>query len=109
MADPLELETRRRIYAHIMRHPGQFLREIQRALDMAMGSLEFNLDALVKHRLATVAHAETKPLLPPRLDAPETRAASSISALPLRNTAVIIRKTNGDQRKPSTNIIPGSE
>src|SRR3972149_6018054 len=48
MRDALELETRRRIYAHVSRFPGTYLRELQRALGLQPGQLEYHLDVLVK-------------------------------------------------------------
>jgi len=48
MRDALELETRRRIYAEVSRFPGTYLRELQRALGLQPGQLEYHLDVLVK-------------------------------------------------------------
>jgi predicted transcriptional regulator len=39
----LELGTRRRIYDHVRRVPGLHLRQIQRDLEMPMGTLEYHL------------------------------------------------------------------
>lgn len=47
----LELETRRRIYHTIRETPGIHFREIQRRLDMAVGTLEYNLHTLEKEGL----------------------------------------------------------
>ena len=70
---PLELATRRRIYAHIVRHPGQFLRELQRSLGMAMGTLEFNLAALQRSGLVLVADAENKRFFPAEMPSVDRR------------------------------------
>lgn len=48
MRDPLELESRRRIYEHLQRKPGAHMREIGRELDIPMGTLEYHLHYLVK-------------------------------------------------------------
>ncbi len=47
----LELETRRRIYQEISRTPGIHFRALQRQLDMALGTLEYNLRELEKEGL----------------------------------------------------------
>jgi len=44
--DTLTLETRRKIYQIILKHPGIHLREIQRKLDMATGMLTYHLGVL---------------------------------------------------------------
>jgi DNA-binding transcriptional ArsR family regulator len=49
--DALAQETRRRIYDHVVAHPGQHLRELQRQLGMAGGTLEYHLRVLVKEGL----------------------------------------------------------
>ncbi len=46
MADPLDLESRRRIHAHVQSNPGTYLREMERSLGMAMGQLTYQLDRL---------------------------------------------------------------
>ncbi len=51
--DPLELDTRRRIYQHLQKHPGAHMREIGRELDIPMGTLEYHLHYLVKADLLT--------------------------------------------------------
>ncbi|HLE97449.1 MAG TPA: helix-turn-helix domain-containing protein [Candidatus Thermoplasmatota archaeon] len=51
MRDPskaLELESRRRVYQHLLRIPGAHMREIGRVLGMPMGTLEYHLNYLVK-------------------------------------------------------------
>lgn len=47
-AEALELDTRRRIYQHLLKVPGEHMREIGRALDIPMGTLEYHLHYLVK-------------------------------------------------------------
>lgn len=66
--DALELETRRRLYAHILAHPGRYLREIQRDLGMAMGSLEYHLDRLEKMALVTSLQDSNKRFFPAQMD-----------------------------------------
>jgi DNA-binding transcriptional ArsR family regulator len=51
--DPLELETRRRIYQHLQAHAGAHMREIGRVLAIPMGTLEYHLHYLVKANLLT--------------------------------------------------------
>jgi DNA-binding transcriptional ArsR family regulator len=51
--DPLELETRRRIYQHLQKFPGAHMREIGRDLEIPMGTLEYHLHYLVKADLLT--------------------------------------------------------
>jgi predicted transcriptional regulator len=51
--DPLELETRRRIYQFLERYPGAHMREIGRELDIPMGTLEYHLHYLVKAEMLT--------------------------------------------------------
>lgn len=48
MSDPLELENRRKIYRFVEKNPGVYMREIQRALSMPTGLLEYHLSYLVK-------------------------------------------------------------
>jgi predicted transcriptional regulator len=51
--DPLELESRRRIYQHVQRFPGAHMREIGREVAIPMGTLEYHLHYLVKADLLT--------------------------------------------------------
>ncbi|MFO8051274.1 MAG: helix-turn-helix domain-containing protein [Thermoplasmatota archaeon] len=46
--DPLELPLRKRITEYIRRNPGVHFRQISRDLDLAIGQLDFHLNALVK-------------------------------------------------------------
>jgi len=54
MEKEMELETRKAVLDCIRRFPGIHLREIQRKLDMPMGSLEYHLIFLERHRLVSV-------------------------------------------------------
>jgi len=45
----LDIENRRRIYQRVCSHPGDHMREIQRALDMPMGLLGHHLNYLEEH------------------------------------------------------------
>jgi predicted transcriptional regulator len=54
MSGPLELESRRRIYTFVRDNPGVYMREIQRALGMGTGVLQYQLDYLVKNGLLSV-------------------------------------------------------
>ncbi len=64
MPDLLELESRRRLYRHIRRNPGKYLRELSRDLDMAMGQLEYHLGALEHAGLISALHDANKRFFP---------------------------------------------
>jgi predicted transcriptional regulator len=51
--DPLELDTRKRIYQYLQEFPGAHMREIGRELSIPMGTLEYHLHYLVKADLLT--------------------------------------------------------
>jgi DNA-binding transcriptional ArsR family regulator len=53
MDDPLELDTRKRIYQYLQQFPGAHMREIGRELAIPMGTLEYHLHYLVKADLLT--------------------------------------------------------
>jgi DNA-binding transcriptional ArsR family regulator len=53
MDDPLELDTRRRIYQFLQKFPGAHMREIGREAAIPMGTLEYHLHYLVKANLLT--------------------------------------------------------
>lgn len=53
MDDPLELDTRKRIYQYLQKFPGAHMREIGREVDIPMGTLEYHLHYLVKANLLT--------------------------------------------------------
>lgn len=86
----LELATRRRIYTYVVDHPGSYLREIQRALDMTMGSLEYHLGQLVEAGLVTVQHEENKRFFPARMDASERRPLSLLRQEAVRRIAAAL-------------------
>lgn len=46
--DPLDLPLRKRITEYVRRNPGVHFRQIVRDLDLAIGQLDFHLNALVK-------------------------------------------------------------
>ncbi|RLF66310.1 MAG: hypothetical protein DRN57_07350 [Thermoplasmata archaeon] len=48
MKDPLELPLRKRITEYIRRNPGVHFRQISRDMNLALGQLDFHLNALVK-------------------------------------------------------------
>ena len=54
MSEPLELENRRKIYRFVEKNPGAYMREIQRALSMPTGLLEYHLSYLVKRGLLSI-------------------------------------------------------
>jgi len=51
--DSLALEKRRIVYQYIEKHPGVYMREMQKELGMATGVLEYHLNYLVKEGLLT--------------------------------------------------------
>ena len=53
MPEALALETRRRIFEHVRRFPGTHFREVQRALGLQPGELEYHLHTLEKAGLLT--------------------------------------------------------
>jgi len=54
MKDALELETRRRIFQKISAFPGMYFREIQRALKLEVGEVEYHLGYMEKAGLVNV-------------------------------------------------------
>lgn len=48
IGDPLELDTRKRIYEYLQGKPGAHMREIGREVEIPMGTLEYHLHYLVK-------------------------------------------------------------
>lgn len=49
----LELETRRKIYYHILKHPGLHEREIARQLKLPISTLDYHLHYLLKRNIVT--------------------------------------------------------
>jgi predicted transcriptional regulator len=49
----LDIENRRRIYERVRSHPGEHMRELQRALDMPMGLLGHHLNYLEEHGIVS--------------------------------------------------------
>ncbi len=49
----LDIENRRRIYQRVCSHPGEHMRELQRALDMPMGLLGHHLNYLEGHGIVS--------------------------------------------------------
>ena len=106
--DPLDLETRRRIYVHIVDRPGQFLRELQRELGMAMGTLEFNLAALEKAGLIRVAESENKRFFPAEMP-PEDRRLLSVlrQRIPRGIVVELLRSTEASPRRMAEGLGVG--
>lgn len=98
--DPiLELETRRRLFAFILDQPGAYLREIQRALDMPMGALEYHLGQLEKAGVITVLHEENKRFFPARMDAADKRGLSLLRQESLRRLVMQLLEHPGAAHK----------
>ena len=57
--DPLELESRKRIYECVRNSPGIHFREIQRRTNLPIGVLEYNLNCLVNRSLLSVDKQES--------------------------------------------------
>ncbi len=57
--DPLELESRKRIYECVRNSPGIHFREIQRRTSLPIGVLEYNLNHLVDRSLLSVDKQES--------------------------------------------------
>lgn len=57
MPEPLELESRRRLYAYLEANPGTHMRELERALGMSTGMLTYHLDYLARAGLIRVEDA----------------------------------------------------
>jgi predicted transcriptional regulator len=88
MQKELQLETRREIYEYIMRHPGTYLRELARALGMAIGLVEYHLNYLAKHGiLVSSQEGREKRFYPRNLD---VRHAKLIDILAHRTRASIV-------------------
>ncbi|MCK5039027.1 MAG: helix-turn-helix domain-containing protein [Thermoplasmata archaeon] len=51
--DLLALSRRRTIYEHILAHPGTYIREMESALELSMGDLQYHLRQLEKGGLVT--------------------------------------------------------
>ena len=49
--DILKLETRRKIYNSILKHPGLHFREIKRRTNIPLGSLQYHINSLNKYEL----------------------------------------------------------
>lgn len=86
----LELESRRRIYAYIERQPGRYLREMQRALDMPMGALEYHLAQLEAAQLVTVLKEEKKRYFPARMDRIDKHVLAVLRQDGLRRVVVML-------------------
>jgi predicted transcriptional regulator len=90
--DPLELDTRRRIYEHVARHPGKYLRELQRELGLAMGALEYHLDQLAAAHLVSVAHEAQKRFFPTDMDRRDKPVLAFLrQKLPRRALLLVLR------------------
>ena len=59
MPNPLELESRKRIYECVRNSPGVHFREVQRRTNMPIGVLEYHLNYLVDRNLLTVDKQES--------------------------------------------------
>lgn len=91
MQDALELATRRRLYQHVVRNPGKYLRELQRDLDMAMGALEYHLGYLEQAGLVTVLHDGNKRFFPTEMGRQDKRILAFLrQELPRRALLLVL-------------------
>jgi predicted transcriptional regulator len=51
MDEALNLENRRKIYQYVSKHPGAYLREMERELGLQTGVLSYHLDYMVKRQI----------------------------------------------------------
>ncbi|MEK6974909.1 MAG: helix-turn-helix domain-containing protein [Candidatus Thermoplasmatota archaeon] len=97
MREALALEARRDLYQHLLRHPGQYLRELQRVFG-SMGTLEYHLEQLVAANLVTVVQDGNKRFFPARMDAEDKRRVAFLrQTIPRRILAWLIE--HGQQSK----------
>jgi len=110
--DPvLDLEARRRIYAHILDQPGAYLREIQRAVDMPMGMLEYHLGRLEKAGLVTVLQEDHKRFFPEKMDARDKRYVALLRQKACRDVVVHLLTRPGASHKElrsATALLPST-
>jgi DNA-binding MarR family transcriptional regulator len=57
--DILELDSRRKIYNYILKHPGLHLRQLAKEIDIPFSTLKYHLNGLLKHDLL-YKQSETK-------------------------------------------------
>jgi predicted transcriptional regulator len=86
----LELDSRRRIFAFVVDHPGAYLREMHRALGGSMGALEYHLVQLESAGLVRVDHEENKRFFPATMDPRESRALALLRLEPARRLLVAL-------------------
>jgi predicted transcriptional regulator len=95
MDDPLELATRRRLYAVVKEYPGIHVREAARQLGTSMALVEYHLALLRQHGLVSVSKEDGYARLYPA-DAPAPSAAEREQVgllrqrLPLRVTLTLL-------------------
>lgn len=80
----LGLETRRRIFDLVARQPGRYLRELQRALAMPMGMLEYHLRRLEEAGLVAVEQGEQKRFFPRQMPPADRKHVALLRQEPCR-------------------------
>ncbi|MGA1872921.1 MAG: winged helix-turn-helix transcriptional regulator [Thermoplasmatota archaeon] len=77
-ADPLDLPLRKRITEYVRRNPGVHFRQISRDLELAIGQLDFHLNALIKGEVLVkqVVSGNTRYYVRDRFSKDERRAMS---------------------------------
>jgi predicted transcriptional regulator len=96
--DPLELETRRRLFRHIDAYPGKHLRELQRDLAMGMGALEYHLHELEAAGLLAVRLEAQKRYFPNPMAPADKQAIVFLRQL-LPRRILLILSSDGPTRK----------
>lgn len=86
----LELESRRRIFEHVVANPGSYLREIQRDLGLSMGSLEYHLGRLAEARLVAVVEGEQKRFFPTAVPPLERRYVALLRQASCRHVVLVL-------------------
>ena len=91
--DPLELESRRRLYRRIRARPGEYLRELQRETGLAMGALEYHLGELERSGLVTVLQDANKRYFPADMDRRDKPVLAFLrQTLPRRVLVLVLRE-----------------
>lgn len=92
----IELDTRRRIYDHVVANPGNHLRAIKHELDMPMGQLEYHLLYLEKRGLLESKEDRYyKRFYPSRMSATDRRVLSAIRQEKPRQIVLIVLQDPG--------------
>jgi len=96
----IELETRRRIYEHVVANPGTHLRAIKDELDMPMGQLEYHLHYLEQRGLLESKEDRYyKRFYPREMSATDRRLLSAIRQERPRQIVLVVLQEPGIDHK----------